>query len=193
MEAKTHRSRARLEYELSPWKVQRPAQYWRASYGCRGGLWLTVVKRILTAESQQKYLLLCLYLDLLWMFSLLFFLSFPPDSHRLFHHPILISYWFPPVYIQCFYWICDSSYILICKSSLLLNVFLQRHLLILVTIRTFRVINYVFLHEDVFLFPLGSFLCLLCFSSFFHIISFLRWFLILDVCSYLRVRQKKAD
>lgn len=116
--------------------------------------------------------------------------SFPPISRRLFHHPILISYWFPHVYIQCFYWICDSSYILICKSYLLLNNFLQWYVLILVTIRTIRVINYVFLHEDIFLFSLGSFLCLLCFSSFFHIISFLKLFLILDVCSYLRVRKK---
>ena len=57
--ASTHRNWARSVSECSPQgpqQVQRPAQRQkRASWGGRGGLWITACARTLTAETPGKY------------------------------------------------------------------------------------------------------------------------------------------
>ena len=86
LEARTHRSRTRLESEQPPQQVQRPAAL-EGTLGEWGGLWLPVRERTLTEVIQEKHLLfLCFdFYSFFWIF--LFF--FPLLLHLL----ILMALW----------------------------------------------------------------------------------------------------
>ena len=96
IEGRTHRSRTRLESELPPQQVQRPAQCWRASQGgevdCDSQQGWT-----LTAVTQEKHLLF-LWFDLFW-------------GHKELERTEQLStvdsfdFSFPPPHCSCqFYW-----------------------------------------------------------------------------------------
>ena len=71
LEARRRRRKTRLESQVSPLQIQRPAQYWR-----QGELWLREREKTLTAEIQEKHSL-SLYFNLLHICFWIFFFPFP--------------------------------------------------------------------------------------------------------------------